>query len=65
MNFWLPGEMMGVRDREFGMDMYILLYLEWITNKDLLYSAWNMELCSMLCGSLDGRGVWERVVTCI
>jgi len=24
--------------------------LKWITNK-------NMELCSMLCGSLDGRGV--------
>ena len=28
------------RDREFGMDMYILLYLKWITNKDLLYSTW-------------------------
>ena len=25
----------GGRDREFGMDMYILLYLKWITNKDL------------------------------
>ena len=23
--------------REFGIDMYILLYLKWITNKDLLY----------------------------
>ena len=23
---------------EFGMDRYILLYLKWITNKDLLYS---------------------------
>ena len=22
-----------------------------------------MELCSMLCGSLDGRGVWERLDT--
>ena len=22
--------------REFGMDMYTLLYLKWITNKDLL-----------------------------
>ena len=28
-------------DREFGMDMYIPLYLKWITNKDLLYSTWN------------------------
>ena len=27
--------------REFGMNMYTLLYLKWITNKDLLYSTWN------------------------
>ena len=27
------------RDREFGMDMYTLLYLKWKTNKDLLYST--------------------------
>ena len=25
--------------REFGMNMFILLYLKWITNKDLLYST--------------------------
>ena len=25
----------------------------------------HRELCSMLCGSLDGRGVWERMDTCI
>ena len=24
-----------------------------------------MELCSMLCGSLGGRGVWVRTDTCI
>ena len=23
------------------------------------------EFCSMLCGSLDGKGVWERTDTCI
>ena len=23
------------------------------------------ELCSMLCASLDGRGVWGRMDTCI
>ena len=23
------------------------------------------ELCSMLCGSLDGRGLWGRMDTCI
>ena len=27
--------------REFGMDMYTLIYLKWITNKDLLYSTGN------------------------
>ena len=43
--------------KECGTDMYTLLYLKWITNKDLLYSTWNC-LCLMLCGSLDGRGVW-------
>ena len=24
-----------------------------------------MELCSMLCGSQDGRGVWGEMDTCI
>ena len=32
---------MLVRDREFGMDMYTLLYLKWISNKDLLNSTGN------------------------
>ena len=27
--------------REFGKDMYTLLCLKWVTNKDLLYSTWN------------------------
>ena len=34
--------------RESGMDMYTLLYLkylEWIINKDLLYSTWNSAQC--------------------
>ena len=25
----------------------------------------HMELCSMLCGSLDGKGDWGRMDTCI
>ena len=29
------------RVREFGMDVYTLLYLKWITNKDLRYSTGN------------------------
>ena len=40
--------------RKFGIDMYTLLYLKWITNKELLYST---EFHSMLCGRMDGRGV--------
>ena len=41
-----PSRMWG-RDiyREFGMDMYTLLYLKCITNKDLLYSTWNSTQC--------------------
>ena len=30
---------------EFGMDMYTLLYLKQITNKDLLYSSENSAQC--------------------
>ena len=35
----------GRRDREFGMDMYTLLYLKWITNRDLLSSTGNSAQC--------------------
>ena len=31
----------GETVREFGMDMYTLLYLKWIINKDLMYSTGN------------------------
>ena len=27
--------------KDFGKVMYTLLYLKWITNKNLLYSTWN------------------------
>ena len=33
--------------REFGMDMYTLLYLKWITNKALLYNTWNSTQCNV------------------
>ena len=59
MNLLLQGQgVMGEGiDREFGLDTSTLLYLKWIIGKDLL--------CSMFCGSLDGRGVWGRIYTCI
>ena len=31
--------------RQFGMDMYTVLYLKWITKKDLLYNTWNSARC--------------------
>ena len=37
-NFWVPGGRMGEGIvREFGKDMHMLVYLKWITNKDLLH----------------------------
>ena len=36
MKLWLLGE---ARDWEFGIDMYTVLYLKQITNKDLLQST--------------------------
>ena len=44
--------------RQFGMDMYTLLYFKWISNKDL-------QFCSVFRGILDGRRVWRRMDACI
>ena len=49
--------------REFGIESYTPLHLKWITNKVLLYRTGNSA--QPLCGSLDGRGVWGRMDTCI
>ena len=53
---------MGGRERELGMDMYRLLYLKSITYC-IKPTIQHRELCSMLCGSLDERGVWRRMDT--
>ena len=39
--------------REFGMNMYTLLCLKWITNKDSLYNTWYSALCY---AALDRKG---------
>ena len=31
--------------REFGINIYSLIYLKWISNKDLLYSTGNSAEC--------------------
>ena len=41
--------------REFGINMHTLLYLKWVTNKNLLYNTGNS---AQLCDSLDGE--WGR-----
>ena len=48
--------------REFGMHTYTLLYLKWITNKDLLYSTGNSAQCYVAAwmGGESG-GEWMHV----
>ena len=48
--------------REFGINMYTLLYLKWITNKDLLYSTWDFAQC-YLAAWLGGEvgGEWAHI----
>ena len=48
--------------REFGINMYTLLYLKWITNKDLLYSMGISVQCDM-AARMGGefRGEWMHV----
>ena len=41
MNVWLPRGMMEGKVKKFGMDVNTLLYLQWITNKGILYSTGN------------------------
>ena len=43
--------------------MYTLLYLKWITNKDLLYSTWDSVQCYV--AAWIGGAVWGRMNTCI
>ena len=31
----------------------------------MAYYIQHMELCPVLCGSLDGRGVWGRMDICV
>jgi len=54
---WGSGEEEG-KDREFGINMYTLLYLKWITNKVLLYSTGNSAQCyvaAWMGGEFGGR----------
>ena len=43
--------------RELGIDMYTAIFK---MGNQQGPTVQHRELCSMLCGSLDGRGVWGR-----
>ena len=50
--------------REFGIDMYTLLYLKWVANKDLLYSTWNSAQCyvaTWMGGEFGGERLYVYV----
>ena len=52
--------------RELGKVMYTLLYLKWITNKDLFYSTGNsaQRYVAAWTGGRFG-GEWIHVYTCV
>ena len=46
--------------RDLGKVMYTLLYLKWITNKDLLCSTWNSAQCyvpAWMGGGFEGEWI--------
>ena len=58
--------MRGKAGREFGMDMNTLVYLKWITNKDLLCSTGNsaQRYVAAWMGGEFGRE-WIHVYVCL
>ena len=54
--------------RDFGMNMYTLLYLKWITNKDIIYSTWASAQCYMAAwmgGEFGGESVHAVTQSCL
>ena len=48
--------------KEFGIHMYVLLYLKWIANKDLVYSTWNSAQCCVAAWmGRESGGEWIHV----
>ena len=50
--------------RESGMDLSTLLYLKWVTSKDLLYRIWNSAQC-YVAAWIGGEFGGEWMDTCI
>ena len=53
---------MGERDREFRMDMDTLLYLTWMSSKDLLCSTGNLAQYSVITYGYQGGRMQEGIV---
>ena len=53
----------GGINREIGVDKYILLYIKWRTNKDLLDNTWNSTHYSVM--TCMGKESKKRVDICI
>ena len=54
--------------RDFGMNINTLLYLKWITNKDILYSTWTSAHCYMeawMGGEFGGESVHAVTQLCL
>ena len=69
LNLWLPGDTGGEEiNGEVGTDMYILLYVKRVSNKNLLYSTGNSALYSNgLYGERIKKKkewVYENLLTC-
>ena len=47
-SIFLGGKEGGGINWEIGIDIYILLYIKWIINKDLLYSTGNSTQYSVM-----------------
>ena len=48
--------------KDFGKVMYTLLYLKWITKKNLLYNTWNSAQCYVAAWMGAGfGGEWLHV----
>ena len=63
MGCWVEGQREGIV-KEFGIDRYTLLYLEWIINKDLLESTWNSAqgyAAVWMGGEFGGEWIHEYV----
>ena len=54
-NFWLPGDGGGGINWETGVDIYTLLYIKQITNKNMPYSTGNSTQYSVMAYTHIGQ----------